>query len=145
LERLVAAVTETANGIAQAAGLGPDYLPQVERSAVLTPSVANDPGLCVRLTRVLEDWLGEDRIKTCRPLLGSEDFSRFGEVDPPLPLTLFFLGVTEPDIFAKLQADPARLPRLHTPTFSPAVEPALELGMRCFTAATLELLGRPDR
>jgi hippurate hydrolase len=140
LERLVAAVTETANGIAQAAGLGPDYLPQVERSAVLTPSVANDLGLCVRLTRVFEDWLGENRIKTCRPLLGSEDFSRFGEVDPPLPVVLFFLGVTDPDQFKALQGDPDRLPRLHTPTFTPAVELSLPIGLRCFAAAALGLL-----
>jgi amidohydrolase len=145
LERLVDEVAETATGLALAAGVGPDLKPELRRAAALTPSVLNDPGLCSRLTNVFEDWLGMDRVQECRPLLGSEDFSRFGEVDPPLPLTLFFLGVTEPDLFATLQADPARLPRLHTPTFAPAVEPALAVGLRCFTAAALELLGASDR
>ena len=145
LERLVDEVAETATGLALAAGVGPDLKPELQRAAALTPSVVNDPGLCGRLTNVFEDWLGMDRVQQCRPLLGSEDFSRFGEVDPPLPLTLFFLGVTEPDLFATLQADPARLPRLHTPTFAPAVEPALAVGLRCFTAAALELLDGSDR
>ena len=145
LERLVAAVTETANGLAQAAGMGPDNMPQVQRAAVLTPSVKNDPQLSTRLSRVFQDWLGMDRVKTSKPLLGSEDFSRFGEVNPPLPVLLFFLGATGPDQYKALQGDPGRLPRLHTPTFTPAVELSLPTGLRCFTAAALSLLGGSDR
>jgi hippurate hydrolase len=78
-------------------------------------------------------------------MLGSEDFSRFGAEDPPIPLALFFLGVTEPDLFSKLKGDPARMPRLHTATFAPTAEPALGAGLRCFAAAALALLGSHDR
>jgi hippurate hydrolase len=140
LERLVAEVKETLTGLAQAAGAGADLKPELERAAVPTPSVANDPQLSGRLAGVFQGWLGSGSVKNCRPLLGSEDFSRFGEVDPPVALTLFFLGATEPELFARIQNDPGRLPRLHTPTFAPAVEPALRAGLTCFTAAGLELL-----
>jgi len=142
LERLVTEVEATLNGLAHAAGIGADLKPELKRAARLTPSVANDPQLCGQLTRVFQGWLGPDRVKNCRPLLGSEDFSRFGEVDPPVPLTLFFLGVTPADLFAQLQNELGRLPRLHTPTFAPAAENALEVGLTCFTAASLELLYR---
>jgi membrane-bound metal-dependent hydrolase YbcI (DUF457 family) len=50
-----------------------------------------------RLTSAFQDWLGPDSVKNCRPLLGIEDFSRFGQVEPPLPVTLFFLGITQLD------------------------------------------------
>jgi hippurate hydrolase len=120
-------------------------MPQVQRAAALTPSVKNDPQLSTRLSRVFQDWLGMDRVKTSKPLLGSEDFSRFGEVNPPLPVVLFFLGATDPDQYKALQGDPGRLPRLHTPTFTPAVELSLPTGLRCFTAAALSLLGGSDR
>ncbi len=145
LEHLQKQVEETAAGLSMAFGMGPDLKPELQRVAALTPSVANDPGLCSRLTAVFNEWLGVERLTNCRPLLGSEDFSRFGEVDPPVPLSLFFLGVTPSDSFVRCQGDAVRLPRLHTPVFAPAVEPALSVGMSCFTAAALELLGRPDR
>lgn len=140
LERLVAEVKETLNGLAQAGGVEADRMPELERAAVSTPSVANDPQLSGRLASAFRGWLGSDSVKNCRPLLGSEDFSRFGEVKPPVALTLFFLGATEPELFARIQGDPGRLPRLHTPTFAPAAEPALRTGLKCFTAAGLELL-----
>jgi len=144
LERLVAEVEETLSGLAQASGVGTCQKPELKRSALLTPSVANDPQLCEQLTSVFQGWLGPEKVKNCRPLLGSEDFSRFGEVEPPVPLTLFFLGTTKPDLFAHIQNDPGRLPRLHTPTFVPAAEPALKTGLTCFTAASLELLYRTE-
>jgi hippurate hydrolase len=145
LERLVAGVAEAIDGLARAAGMGPELEPELRRAAFLTPSVANDARLCGLLTSAFQDWLGLDRVKACRPMLGSEDFSRFGDVDPPIPLALFFLGVTEPELIGELQADPIRWPRLHTATFAPAAEPALATGLRCFTAAALALLGRHGR
>jgi amidohydrolase len=145
LERLVDETSKTLSGLARAAGAGAELEPELRRAAIHTPSVANNPQLCEQLTRVFQDWLGPDSVKNCRPLLGSEDFSRFGEVEPPVPVTLFFLGVTQLDFFAQAKGDASRLPRLHTPTFAPAVDPALEVGLNCFTAASLELLYRPER
>lgn len=144
LEHLEAQVFETATGLALAAGVGPDLQPELQRAGAYTPSVFNDPGLCSRLTRVFEEWLGKDQVEDCRPMLGSEDFSRFGEVDPPVPLTLFRLGVSEPDIFTKIKDNPNLLSRLHTPTFAPVVERSLTVGLECFTAAALELLNESE-
>ncbi len=140
LERLVAETSKTLIGLARAAGVEADLEPELRRAAILTPSVDNNPQLCEQLTRAFQDWLGPDSVKNCRPMLGSEDFSRFGEASPPMPLALFFLGVTQLDFFAQIMGDSSRLPRLHTPTFAPAVDPALEIGLNCFTAASLELL-----
>jgi len=141
LESLVEAVAETANGIAQSAGLEGDQMPTVLRAAVLTPSVNNDSELARVLTGVFRDWLGVERVKSSStPMLGSEDFSRFGEVDPPLPLVLFFLGATDPAEFRNLRENPSKFPRLHTPTFSPAVEISLPTGLLGFCSASLALL-----
>ena len=141
LESLVEAVAETANGIAQSAGLEGNPMPTVLRAAVLTPSVNNDSELARVLTGVFRDWLGVERVKSSStPMLGSEDFSRFGEVDPPLPLVLFFLGATDPAEFRNLRENPSKFPRLHTPTFSPAVEISLPTGLLGFCSASLALL-----
>jgi amidohydrolase len=141
LEPLVQAVTEAANGIARSAGLAPDEMPIVRRAAVLTPSVKNDPELTRVLSGVLSEWLGTERVKlSSRPMLGSEDFGRFGEVEPPIPVALFFLGATNSTEFRNLQDDTSRLPRLHTPTFLPAVEISLPVGLLCFCSTSLDLL-----
>lgn len=141
LERLITGVTETAYGIAQSAGLGSDQMPIVQRVAVLTPSVNNDPELSRLLTGIFQEWLGAERVRaSSKPLLGSEDFSRYGEVDPPLAVVLFFLGATDPVEFRSIAGDPVKLPRLHTPSFSPSVDISLPVGLRCFCAASLFLL-----
>lgn len=141
LESLVEAVAETATGIAQSAGLEGDQMPTVLRAAVLTPSVNNDSELARVVTGVFRDWLGAERVKSSStPMLGSEDFSRFGEVDPPLPLVLFFLGATDPTEFRNLRENLSMFPRLHTPTFSPAVEISLPTGLLGFCSTSLALL-----
>ena len=143
LERLIQAVTETAKGIAQTAGLEPGQMPIIERAAVLTPSVKNDIELSRMLTKVFQEGLGGERVRVCsKPLLGSEDFSRFGEVNPPLPLVLFFLGAADPSELRKSQGNPSKFPRLHTPTFSPVAESLLPAGLICFCFASLSLLNK---
>jgi amidohydrolase len=141
LERLVQDVTTTARGVAQAAGLTSEEMPSVKRAAVLTPSVKNNTSLSQRLAGIFREWLGPERVvESSRPLLGSEDFSRFGEGDPPVALSLFFLGATGPAILTDCEKAPKQLPRLHTPAFFPNVEASLPVAALCFCAASLSLL-----
>lgn len=95
--------------------------------------VYNDPGLAVRLSKVVERTFGPDTLVSMRPSMGGEDFSAYQQRSPGV---FAFVG-------ARNEAAGITFPH-HHPRFQ-IDESSLEIGFRYLTAAALELLsGQPE-
>ncbi len=94
--------------------------------------VVNDPELTARLAGVVARTFGPDTLTPLRPTMGGEDFSAYQQRAPG---TFAFVGAGNVDAGI---AFPHHHPRFQID------ERALDVGLRYLTAATLELLERPE-
>lgn len=123
------------------AGLPEELLPEVFiQEQEYTPATYNDPALTERLVKALSDQMGADRLVRTKPVMGGEDFSRYGREG--IPSVMFWLGAVPPDKFAAAQKGDLNLPSLHSPEFAPLPEPTIRTGVEAMTRAAMDLLGK---
>jgi hippurate hydrolase len=134
-------IKRMADGLGRAAGLPDDKLPIVTvRESEYTPATYNNPELMAELKPVFEQALGAKNVLDQSPVMGGEDFGRFGSVDPKIPSVLFWLGAVKPKTVADAEKDGTILPSLHSPFFAPDAKPTIDTGVQAMTAAALHLL-----
>ncbi len=141
-EHLLKAIERIAMNTARAAGLAEERLPEVVVKDEFTPSLYNDPDLTARVRGAITDVLGKQRIYESAPVMGGEDFSRYGRQDPPIPSVMFRLGGLERAYYWRLKNGGGAFPSLHTPYFNPEIEPALTTGIEAMSAAAMAILAR---
>jgi len=141
-EYLLRRIGEISLGLGRTAGLPEDLLPEVRTKDEYTPSVYNDPGLVDRVVSVLSAELGDSSVQAVPPVMAGEDFARYGRTEPPIPSMLFWLGTINPDRYSAAMSNGETLPALHSPLFAPLPQPAIETGVRAFTALARNLLTR---
>ncbi|MEZ6242263.1 MAG: amidohydrolase [Phycisphaerales bacterium] len=127
---------------AKAFGVRDDKLPDVVVKDEFTPSHYNDPALTDRIRAAIEAKLGADRILPASPVMGGEDFSRYGRQDTPIPSLMFRLGAVKQDFYDSSKRRGVVLPSLHTPYFAPDPEPTITTGVEAMTTAAMEILGK---
>jgi len=136
------AIERIAKGIALAAGVPAERAPIVTIAREeFTPSTYNDPDLTARLVPVLKEALGPDNVIRVDPVMGGEDFSRFG-LDTGVPIFMFWLGAVDPARYREAQEKGLTLPSLHSSQFAPLPEPSIRTGVTAMTAAVLRLMGK---
>lgn len=132
---LLDAIRRVTNGVAASAGVPRELAPVVRVAEdEFTPSTYNDPELTERLARIFEKTFGQANTVRREPVMGGEDFGRFGSTDPRVPSVLFWLGVVDP------QKMSGPLPSLHSSEYLPLAEPAIRTGVRAMSAAVLDLM-----
>jgi len=142
-DRMVAAIRRITRGLGLAAGLPEDRLPLVAVGGAGLPAAYNDPKLTCRLTAVFKDWLGESQVREVKPTMGGEDFGLYGQTADHIPISLFWLGISDPVAVAESERSGQPLPSAHSSLFAPVPEPTIKIGVTAMTAAVLELL-RPQ-
>jgi hippurate hydrolase len=134
---------EAIERIVKAAALGagaPEPIVKIDPGE-FTPALYNDPGLTAKTVPVFRQILGEKNVIAREPIMGGEDFSRYGRAG--VPIFLYFLGVFSPERVADSQKPGGRpLPGLHSDLFYPVPEPSIETGVTTMTMAVLNLLGK---
>jgi amidohydrolase len=115
--------------------------PEVKvRPEEFTPALTNDTALTRRTVGMLRQVLGVDNVEARPPVMGGEDFSRFGRAG--VPIFMFWLGTIDADRWAASQKDgAATLPSLHSDLFWPAPESTIRTGVLAMTQAVLNLVG----
>ncbi|MEQ8848084.1 amidohydrolase [Botrimarina sp.] len=103
-----------------------------------TPSLYNDPGLTARVTDTLKAELGDGQVERAEPMMGGEDFSRYGKAG--VPICMFRLGTIAPGRLEAWEAAGETPPSMHSSKYYPDPEPALRTGMRAMAAIVQELL-----
>jgi hippurate hydrolase len=141
--QVLAAIARITKGIAVAAGLPDDLLPIVEvDEAEFTPATYNDPELVARTIAVMARMLGEENVVEEEPVMGGEDFSRYGRQAPRIPIFMFNVGTISAERIAASQArGGTALPSLHSSLYWPDRELSIRTGVKAMTAAALDLFG----
>lgn len=145
LRRLIlAAIERIARGVAIAGGVPEDRMPIVRiAEEEATPATFNDPELTARVVAAAAAVLGAERVVEVDPVMGGEDFSRFG-LDTGVPISMLWLGAVDPERHRRAQEGGPALPSLHSSEFAPLPEPAITTGVTVLTAAVLDLMGREE-
>jgi amidohydrolase len=105
-----------------------------------TPALLNEPKLTRRIIAVFREVLGEQNVAERPPVMGGEDFSRYGRAG--VPIFLYFLGTQAPEKVAAAERDGRSLPSLHSDSFAPVPEPTIKTGVLTMSLAVLNLLGK---
>lgn len=127
-------IREIARGVAIAAGLPEDKMPEVIIPEVFTPANYNDPELVDQLVASAKKAIAEEDVVSAEPLMIGEDFSRYGQTEDQVPTVLFWLG-TAPE--ARIAA--GDLPGLHSPFYYPDPEGSIRTGVSVVTQSLLDL------
>jgi hippurate hydrolase len=106
-----------------------------------TPALYNEPRLTRRTVALFKELLGEKAVQERPPLLGGEDFSRYGREG--VPIFLYFIGTTEPERVAAARRPGAEpLPPMHSDRYYPVPEPSIRTGVLTMSMAVLNLTGK---
>ena len=139
-EKVLAAITRIANGIAAAAGVPAERAPLISIAPDRVPATINNPELTRRVAVALERSLGKENVLPGEPAMASEDFSLYALEDPKPPICMFWLGAADPAKLKDAREKGARLPGPHSTEFAPVPEPTIRTGVKAMTGAVLELL-----
>jgi hippurate hydrolase len=136
-------VLKAIDRIAKAAAAGaraPDPEMKVKLEE-FTPATYNDVPLTRKTVSLFREILGAENVKERAPLMGGEDFSRYGREG--VPIMMYFLGTIPDDRFAESERPGGRpLPSMHSDSYAPAPEPSVRTGVRTMSMAVLNLLPR---
>ncbi len=141
--QIIESIRRISRGTALAAGIPEDRLPVVSVSDEYTPSLYNDPELAARLTKRFGDLFGADNVVQRKPVMGGEDFARYGRTEDKVPICMFSIGAVDPESVAESERTGKPLPSLHSPLFAPVPEPTIRTGIISMTAAVMRLTGKP--
>jgi hippurate hydrolase len=134
-KRVLAAMERIVNAEAEASGA-----PRMPEITALDsyPLNVNDKAASDRVAEALRAHFGTDRVRHTGPAPASEDFGCFGTA-LGAPSVYWFVGGTDPAIYAKAKADGRlnELPVNHSPHFAPVLHPTLETGVEAMVAAAL--------
>ena len=105
-----------------------------------TPALVNDAALTQKTVTLFREVLGKGPVELRPPVMGGEDFSRYGRAG--VPIFLYFLGTQAPEKVADYAKRGVPLPSLHTDSFAPVPEPTLKTGVLTMSLAVLNLVGK---
>jgi amidohydrolase len=136
-QHLLDGIKRIAEAAAKGAGAPP---PDVTiRPEEFTPALFNDPKLTRKTVVLFKDVLGSDKVIARPPMMGGEDFSRYGRAR--VPICLFWLGTIDPKRVAEAESAKGKpLPSLHSDRFAPVPEPTIKTGVLTMSLAVLNLL-----
>src|SRR5205823_1414791 len=136
-------VLEGIDRIARAAATGanaPEPVVHVRQESY-TPALKNDAALARKTAKLFRDALGDGNVHEQGPVLGGEDFSRYGLAG--VPIFFYFLGTVSPERIAEANKGGPPLPGLHSDLYYPQIAPSIRTGVLTMSMAALNLLGQP--
>lgn len=136
-ETLLSGIERIAFGLAETYG-APE--PEIRIDADYTPATYNDPELSEKVGRALRSQLGPSKVVELSPVMGGEDFSRYGRTAEDIPSVLFWVGAVEQARYNDAQNGGLQLPSLHSGFFAPDYEKTVATGVKAMTEAAFELL-----
>ena len=139
-DRVLAAISQIAKGVASAGSVPADRMPAVTVLNEGLPATYNNPELTRRLVTVWKRALGDENVQMVDPTMGGEDFSEYSLADHSIPAVDFHIGAVDPAKIAEYKKEGKELPSLHSSKFAPVPEPTIRTGIIGMTTAVLELM-----
>lgn len=130
---------EIARGVAIAAGMPEDLMPEITIPDDFTPSNYNDPGLTQYFKNSASKAISTDNVVDTEPQMVGEDFSWFGRTEHDVPTILYWLGTVSEEKIEK-----GDLPGLHSPFYYPEPEESLSAGISVNTRVLIDLFSQKE-
>ncbi len=139
-DELISKIKRICEGEAMAAGIAEGNYPDVELRKEYTPALYNDPTMANDLNSVFIQAVGADHVMEIDPVMGGEDFARYGRTADKIPVFMFRLGVVEASQYEAAQRGEIKLPSLHSSKLTPDPVPTIKGGVTAMTAAVIHLM-----
>ena len=130
-------IEEISRGVAIAAGLPEDKMPEVTFLTAYTPANYNDPDLVTSMRKSASTVIGPDNVMEAELQMVAEDFSLYGKTDERVPTVLFWLGTVPAH-----RIESGDLPGLHSPFYYPDPAKSLEAGVAVVSQSMLDLVNQ---
>lgn len=105
-----------------------------------TPATINDVALTRQTVAVFQKLLGADNVEAKPPIMGGEDFGRYGRAG--VPIFIYWLGTIPPERLAAAEKpDAPPMPPMHSEFYYPDPVPSIRTGVTTMSQAVLNLLG----
>ncbi|MCL4115746.1 UNVERIFIED_CONTAM: hypothetical protein GTU68_044619 [Idotea baltica] len=128
-------IREISRGIAIAAGLPDEQMPEVIIPEIFTPANYNEPELTATIKGIASGAIGSDNVIYAEPQMVGEDFARYGSTEDKVPTVLYWLGTVPSERMAS-----GNLPGLHSPFYFPEIETTLNTGIKVNTEVLIGLM-----
>jgi len=133
------AIERIAKAAAQGAG-APEPVVKVDLGE-FTPALVNETKLTRKTVGLFKEVLGAEKVHERPPVMGGEDFSRYGR--DGIPIFMYWLGTLPPERIAEAAKEGGKpLPSLHSDVYYPIPEPSIKTGVKTMTLAVLNLVGK---
>lgn len=142
-DHLLDGIARIAKGEAIAAGMPDDKMPVVMvQKDEYTPATFNTPDFTEEMAAYLKTSFGEDRVIQMPPVMGGEDFSRFGREDKSIKSLIVWVGGVPQAEYDAAKKDGRTLPSLHSPFWAPDAPAVISTATEALTAMTLKLMAK---
>ncbi len=139
-EEMVSSIKRISEQYARAAGLSEEKMPTYWIRHPHTPALINDNELTRQMVDVFTNNIGADKVKEVQAQMIGEDFSRFGMQERNIPITMFYLGASDPEFLEKAEIEGLEIPGLHSPYFAPLPEPTIKTGVKAMSLFAMDIL-----
>jgi hippurate hydrolase len=142
--KLLDGIARVAKGEAIAAGISEDKMPvvKVDRDEY-TPAAFNTPDFTEEMAALLKTHFGEQRVVQMPPVMGGEDFGRYGREDKSIKSLIFWVGGVPPAEIEAAKTEGRTLPSLHSPFWAPDAPAVIATATEALTAMTMKLMAKP--
>src|SRR5690348_6841995 len=137
---LLDGIRRIVRGEAIAAGMPDNRMPTVEVEQPSADATFNTPELSDHLLKLFGSHFGATRVVETKPIMASEDFSRFWLADKSKQSVIFWVGGVLKEKWDAVNGDTLKLPALHSPLWAPDADAVISTATEAMTVATLDLL-----
>ena len=142
-EHLLDGIARIAKGEAIAAGVPEDRMPVVTvQKDEYTPATFNTVDFTQEMAAFLKTNFGDDRVVQMPPVMGGEDFSRFGREDKSIKRLIVWVGCVPHAEYEAAKKEGRTLPSLHSPFWAPDAPAVISTATEALTAMTMKLLAK---
>ncbi|WP_447762249.1 amidohydrolase [Sphingopyxis panaciterrae] len=140
-DHLLDGIARIAKGEAIAAGIPEDKMPvvSVDRNE-FTPSTFNTPEFTEEMATFLKGRFSDQRVVQMPPVMGGEDFSRFGREDKSIKSLIIWVGGVPRAEYDAAKKEGRTLPSLHSPFWAPEANTVIATATEALTAMTMKLM-----
>mgnify|MGYP001409093065 FL=1 len=142
-EKIISKIKRIIRGEAISMGISEDKMPTLKLRDEYTPALYNTPEFVEIVIKHIKNSIGENNVFETPPVMGGEDFGRFGRVEPKIPTFLFWIGGPSLLDWEKSEKGEISIPGNHSPLFAPDPEPTLKTGVSAMTAAAIGVFNEP--
>jgi hippurate hydrolase len=137
---LLDGIRRIARGEAIAAGMPEDRMPTVEIEQPSADATFNTAEFSDHLLKLFGSHFGAGRVVETKPIMASEDFSRFWLADKSKQSVIFWVGGVPQSKWDAVKGDTLKLPALHSALWAPDADAVISTATEAMTVATLDIL-----